>query len=752
MAGMSSALNPDLLADDFAATLNAAAQLQREFRQASLMPELILLALLRQGNTSADALLSEFHARRGLDLEQLERQAQLACANRRDPGGKLVHVLADGRSTTLSRQSIILIDDALEQARRRNSGRVDCDHILLVLASDNIGTSGLLRPHGITARTVADVMNRLNRQTSGAQAADDRRDNASSPPSEAFAAHERKDLLRNMLTIINQAVNRHVVLVGPAGVGKRSLAVSLGQLIARGEGPRGIARLVQIAEDELLDDDLATLRKALAQARGGILFLPHLQRFLGPPGVAQFSRCSSLVLKTFLTNDPVIVATTGDNDWNARLGLEPGVSENSQVLRVPQPSGSETLQILRALRPQLERDYQLRIADDALNVATRLARRHLAATPLPRSATNLLHRSAAMVNTGQQTGHGLRPGLDDSAELDGDALRLCASQMTGVPVSQLGEDERRRYAGLTDYLKQRLIGQDQAVQAVSRAIRTARVGLKEPQRPVGAFLFLGPTGVGKTELARTLAGFMFGDEQAMLALDMSEFKDESSINRLLGSPSGYVDSDAGGQLTERVRRQPYLLVLFDEVEKAHPRIMDLLLQMIEEGRLTDGRGRSAIFSETVLILTSNLGSRHLALPVITDVAREAAMEQVRTWFRPELLNRLDEIVMFNALSDDDLGTILKLMLASEQQLAAEKGLQLEFGKNALQWLQRQNHEMQYGARPLLRIIRRHVRVPLADFLLSADAPANSRIRIDADSSGLSFVTIDADGARFPLQD
>ncbi len=749
MAGMSGALNPDLLASDFAATLNAAARLQREFRQATLMPELILLALLRQGNSPADALLSEFHSRRGLDLKQLERQVQLACANRRDPGGKLAHVLADGRRSTLSRQSIILIDDALEEARRRNAGRVDCGHILLVLARDNISTSGLLRPHGITARTVADVMNRLSGPAAAAQATPDRAESGSTRPPEAFPVYEREDLLRSMLTILNQAINRHLVLVGPAGVGKRSLALSLGQLIARGEGPRGITRVVQIAEDELLDDDSAALLKALAQARGGILFLPHLQRFLGPPGKAQFHRCSSLVLKTLLANDPVIVATTGESDWHARLGLEPGVSENCQVLQVAQPTSPETLQILRALRPQLERDYQLRIGDDALKVAISLARRHLAATPLPRSAENLLHRSAAMVNTSRQTGPDRRPGRNDSPKLDADDLRLCVSQMTGVPVNQLGGDERRRYASLTDHLKRRLIGQDPAVQAVSRAIRTARVGLKEPQRPVGAFLFLGPTGVGKTELARTLADFMFGDEQAMLALDMSEFKDESSVNRLLGSPSGYVDSDAGGQLTERVRRQPWLLVLFDEVEKAHPRIMDLLLQMIEEGRLTDGRGRSAAFSETVLILTSNLGSRHLAIPVITDDAREAAMEQVRTWFRPELLNRLDEIVMFNALSDDDLGAILKLMLAREQQLAAERGLQLEFGSGALQWLQQQYDESQYGARPLLRIIRRYVRVPLADYLLSADAPASSRICIDADSSGLSFVTMDADS---PSQD
>ncbi|MCE2490361.1 MAG: ATP-dependent Clp protease ATP-binding subunit [Anaerolineae bacterium] len=749
---MSGALNPDLLTKDFAAALSNAAQLQREFRQTTLMPELILLALLRDGNTTAGAVLSEFHARRGLDLEQLERQVQLSCANRRDPGGRLGLVLADGRQTPLSRQSIILIDDALEEANRRNVSRVDCQHVLLVLASDNISTSGLLRTHGITRRTVADVVDKLHRQPADTQAARHPADNGPSPLAEEIAVFEREDLLRSMLTIVNQAVNRHLVLVGPAGVGKRSLAISLGQLVARGEGPQGITRFVRVAEDELLDDDQATLRKALARGRGGILFLPHLQRFLGPPGKAQFSRCAALVLKAFLATDPVVIATAGESDWSARLALEPGIVENCQVLRVPEPSSHETLSILRVLRPQLERHYQLRVTENALNLAVSLARRHLAATPLPRSAENLLHRSAAMVNISRQTRMTLRPQMADSSVLDADDLRLCISQMTGVPVSQLGKDERQRYASLTDYLKQRLIGQDQAVQSVSRAIRTARVGLKEPKRPIGAFLFLGPTGVGKTELARKLAEFMFGSEQAMLALDMSEFKDESSINRLLGSPSGYVDSDSGGQLTERVRRQPYLLVLFDEVEKAHPRIMDLLLQMIEEGRLTDGRGRSATFSETVLILTSNLGSGSLATPCISDGAREAAMAQVRTWFRPELLNRLDDVVMFNALSEDDLATILKLLLAREQQLAAERGLHLDFSDNALQWLQQQNHERHYGARPLQRIIRRHVRVPLADILLSATAPARNTIHIDADSSGLSFVTMEDDCSPAPPQD
>ena len=749
---MTSTLNPTLLASDFDAVLNDAARLQQEYRQSTLMPELILLALMRRKDTPAARALAVFEQSRGVALEQLERQVHLACASRRDPGGSLSFISGDGRHVPLSRQSIILIDDALAAAGKHNDMHVNSAGILQMLASESVSTSGLLRPHGITSRTVSDVLDTLRPAEPAADRDNARNDFGVKQDGVPRPVYEREELLRTMLNIITQAINRHLILVGPVGVGKRTLAASLGMLIERGEGPQGIHSFVRVTEAELLDDDLKAINNGLDRARGGILFLPNLQRFFGGPGKAQFTRSTALIQKTFLANDPVLIATASDGDWNARLAGELSVSEHSQVLRVPEPSISETIEMLIRLRPQLERDYQLQIADEALSLAADLAKRYMAATPLPRSAEDLLHRSAALVNMSRQTQLAYRPELADSSTLDAEDLMLSASQMTGVPVNKLGEDERLRYASMVEHLRERLIGQDRAVLAVSRAIKTARVGLKEPQRPIGSFLFLGPTGVGKTELARTLAVFMFGSESAMLALDMSEFKDEASLNRLLGSPSGYVDSAAGGQLTERVRKQPYLIVLFDEVEKAHPRVMDLLLQMIEEGRLTDGRGRSASFSETVLILTSNLGSTVLAAPVISEQVRAAAMDQVHTWFRPELLNRLDEIVMFNALAPKDLDAILRLTLRREQDLALERGLQLEFSEAAMQWLLQQNDEPQYGARPLLRIIRRAVRVPLADFLLRASPPASTTICIDADAAGLTFVTIAADGRQVSLQD
>jgi ATP-dependent Clp protease ATP-binding subunit ClpA len=278
------------------------------------------------------------------------------------------------------------------------------------------------------------------------------------------------------------------------------------------------------------------------------------------------------------------------------------------------------------------------------------------------------------------------------------------------------------------------------VLAVSRAVKTARVGLRDKKRPIGSFLFLGPSGVGKTELAKALAEFMFGTEQAMLVLDMSEYQEEASVNKLIGAPPGYVGYAEGGRLTGFVRERPYTVVLFDEVEKAHQRVFDVLLQVLEEGRLTDSQGNTATFSETVIIMTSNLGSPHLLVPVIGEHERELVMGEVHRFFRPEFLNRIDEVVMFHQLTGDHLAQILELMLGKEIKLAQEQGLDLALTPAAKQWLLAQNDEPQYGARPLRRIIARFLREPLADYLLTHEREGGGTavIVVDASEKGLKF--------------
>jgi ATP-dependent Clp protease ATP-binding subunit ClpC len=736
-----STLNPDLLSKDLDAAMNTAVELRDQYNKPSVMPELLLLAVLRQQNTAAARVLELFRANRGVDLDKLDRQVVVAVETRRDQNGNLDFTARGNRPVPLSRQTIILLDDALSIASSMDEVRIDTDHVLAVLAESSMSTSGLLRQVGITPKAINDIISEnsvLRRRTDGTtrNVVDDAK------TGNLRAVYFREGLLRDMINILSQSINRHVILIGPDGVGKRTLAYSLGLLMAEGKGPSGLKSLVQVDETALLDNDQKAVRAGLSKAAGGVLFIPHLHRFFGGPSKAEFGKSTPLIQKAYLADDPVIIGTTTEMEYNQRIAGVSAVTENSQIVRVPEPSVEETIEMLKILKPHLESDYDLEIDERAVKLAAQLSKRYLSAMPLPRSAEHLLHRTAAMVNMSQQSHLAFRPELKD-ATLDAEDVTLAASQMTGIPVNKLGEDERVRYASMVEHVQERIVGQDEAVIAVSRAIKTARVGLKDPRRPIGAFLFLGPTGVGKTELARALAEFMFGSEDAMLPLDMSEFKDEASLNRLLGSPSGYVDSEAGGQLTERVRQQPYIIVLFDEVEKAHPRIMDILLQVIEEGRLTDGRGNIVNFSETVIILTSNLGSQTLAVPVITEDIRDEAMDAVREWFRPEFLNRLDEVIMFNALTDEVLGKIMLLLLKKENKMALDRGLELTFTDNAIDWMLEQNDEPEYGARPLRRIIRRSVREPLADFLLRANPPAGTVVTIDANDAGLSFAaTVD----------
>jgi ATP-dependent Clp protease ATP-binding subunit ClpB len=291
---------------------------------------------------------------------------------------------------------------------------------------------------------------------------------------------------------------------------------------------------------------------------------------------------------------------------------------------------------------------------------------------------------------------------------------------------------------MVDALHQRIIGQEEAVLAVSRAVKIARVGLKDPKRPIGSFLFLGPTGVGKTELAKALADFMFGDEEAMVVLDMSEYQQDHTVNRLIGAPPGYVGYEGGGQLTEKVRQHPSTVVLFDEVEKAHPRVLDVLLQIMEEGRLTDAQGRVTSFSDAVIILTSNLGSEFLDKPVMTDEMRELVMAVVRSTMRPEFLNRLDEVIMFLPLTPEQLRQIMDLLLKKEVKMLAAQGVTLEIGEAAVVWMLAQNDHPEWGARPLRRIIQKNLREPLADWILNTAPPKGAKVAVDAGENGWVF--------------
>ena len=742
-------LNTDLLSKDMDAALNDAVELRSQFNHQSIQPELILLALLRQPNTAAGRIFKIFKDRRGVDLDRLERNVRLAAQSRRDQNGNLDFMARGNKKVPMSRQAIIMLDDALSIANSQNQVHIDTDDVLMVLAESAMSTSGLLRQDGITPKAIQDIYNDDSQMESVRDGGTTTDVVSKVRRGDLQAVYFREELLQEMISVLTQTVHRHIILIGRDGVGKRSLAYSLGQVMAEGKGPRGLSNLITIDEKSLYDNEQQAIRGGLNRARNGILFIPHIHRFFGGPIKAEFNKSTAIVQKAFLDDDPVIICSTTDEEYNARLANISSIVENSQIIRVDETSIEETIEILKVHKPRLEVDYEIQIEEEALKRVANLAKRYMAATAMPLSAQQLLHRTASIVHNGlQENIENFRTTQDSDGTLDAEDVMVAASQISGIPINKLNQDERERYSQMEQILKETIIGQDTAVDAISRAIKTARVGFKDPKRPIGTFLFLGPTGVGKTEMAKQLADFMFGSEDAVFPLDMSEFKDESSINRLIGSPTGYVGSESGGQLTEKVRQQPYIIVLFDEIEKAHPRIMDILLQVFEEGRLTDGRGIQTRFSDSVVILTSNIGSEYLSVPDLTEEIRQQVWEDLRdpdiSGLRPEFLNRLDEVIMFNSLDDDDLEKIIYLMLKKEQKLAADRGLTLSFTEGAVKFMLAQHNEPQYGARPLRRIIRRYALEPLTNFLLKANPPAGTEIKISSTKKkgvGLRFSAV-----------
>ena len=731
--GKRGTLSPRIPNSALRTALIDAAMLTRRTGRRLLTAETLLLTLIRDGDGPVRRILDGFAEERGFELDALERQIEQL--TRSHPGRDANMDLEDdhGGRTRLSDELVIVLDEALTIAHAMDELHVAPEHALAAMSQKGVSTAGVLQRYGVTPSAMSQVLKStaLQRETISRDLV------ALAREGELTPLYYRQPLLRELINLLSLAQDRHVLLMGLAGVGKRSLATSLAHLIAEGNGPPGLTQVVRISESALIDAPDRAVRAGLRQGRGGILLLPDLHRFFERTVRTDVLKAAREIQQAFLDGDPVLIGTTTETAYGEHLAPDSAVSGHSHLLRVPAATAEETLAILNVHRGQLAREYNIQITPDSLETATTMAQRYLTEQPLPASAMHLMHRTCALVRADMQD-LAFHPDTSDEKSLDSDDVLGAVNMMTGVPVDQLGADQRARYAQMDEHIHRRIIGQDKAVQAVSRAVKTARVGLKDPKRPIGSFLFLGPTGVGKTELAKALAEFLFGDEDASIELDMSEYQNEASVNRLIGAPPGYVGYEGGGQLTDAVRRQPYVVVLFDEVEEAHARVMDVLLQVLEEGRLTDGRGRTVSFSETVIVLTSNLGSEYLIEPVTSEAARELVMNEVNSHFRPEFLNRLDEILLFHPLSPEQLGQILGLMLKKEHKLLAARDLDLDVTEAARAWLLAQNDHPEWGARPLRRILRKWVREPLADYMLQSDPPAGTTIRVDAGVDGLVF--------------
>ncbi len=563
----------------------------------------------------------------------------------------------------------------------------------------------------------------------------------------------RNDEVRRVLQILTRKTKSNPVLIGEAGVGKTAVAWGLAQRIAAGRVPDALKdrRLMDLSLSSMLagakhrgefEERLEGIVKEVTADSAIILFIDEIHQLVGA-GDTRGGMDASNILKPELARGGlrVLGATTTD-EYRRYIEKDPALERRFQPVLVGEPSEAEALEILQGLKQRYESHHGATFTDEALLAAVKLSVRFLPDRNLPDKAIDLIDESAARVKT--------RSGIfspDAKFEVTEDVVAEVVADWTGIPVSRMSEEESARLLEMENLMADRVVGQDHAVGAVAQTIRVVRVGLVSPNRPGGVFLFLGPSGVGKTELAKTLAEFLFGSPSEMVRLDMSEFHDKHSVSRLIGSPPGYVGHEEEGQLTRAVRTRPYSVVLLDEVEKAHPEIFDLFLQVFDDGRLTDSKGRTVNFTNTIIVMTSNLGAKEAFAKGLPnqgfagqlDEMPEAYQAALRDHFRPEFLNRVDEIVVFRALERPDLIKIAHIHLNRLATTVQEqKSLTLEIDPSAIALILEHGYQPQFGARPLERAINTYLSRPLAEEMLRSQPKPGSVLTARRDGERLVF--------------
>ena len=629
--------------------------------------------------------------------------------------------------------------------------------------------------------------------------------------------------IERIVQILSRRTKNNPVLIGEPGVGKSAIVEGLAQLIVEGSIPEILRgkRVVSLdlagmlAGAKYRGEFEERLKNAMAEIRKSgnvILFIDELHTIVGA-GASEGAIDAANILKPLLARGEMqCIGATTLKEYHKYIEKDSALERRFQPVNVGEPTREESVEILRGLRDRYEAHHRVHITDEAIIAAVNLSDRYISDRFLPDKAIDLIDEAASRVRikaftappdmkeqearlevlnkeTEEAVAH---EDFEKAANLRDQKKQLqnemterrkeweqkrnskvetvgeeevaeIVSSWTGIPVKRMTESEAERLLHLEDILHRRVIGQGEAVKAVSKAVRRARAGLKDPNRPIGSFIFLGPTGVGKTELCKALGEALFGDEDSLIRIDMSEYMEKHSVSRMIGSPPGYVGYEEGGQLTEKVRRKPYAVILFDEVEKAHPDVFNVLLQILEDGRLTDGQGRVVDFKNTVVVMTSNAGAHTIKKQRSMgfgssasdeksyEAMRENIMDEVKRIFRPEFLNRVDEIIVFHALEQDEIDRIAALMLSNVQKRLRERDIDLEVDDSAIKLLSAAGYDLQYGARPLRRAIQRMVEDALSEEILDGKVKLGDRVSMSAQDGKLVFTPLPREEEREPAQ-
>ncbi len=621
----------------------------------------------------------------------------------------------------------------------------------------------------------------------------------------------REDEIQRVIQILSRRTKNNPCLVGEPGVGKTAIVEGLAARIVQGNVPETIKnkRVMtldlsgMVAGSKYRGEFEERIKRVIAEVTGAgniLLFLDEIHTIIGAGGAEGAIDASNILKPSLARGEVQLIGATTQEEYRKHIEKDAALERRLQPVRVEEPTEEESVLILKGLRDRYEKHHNVIITDEALESAVKLAGRYINDRCLPDKAIDIIDEAAsrtrldayvtpdnikklqaeldslseekevAIKNEAYEEASKIKQkqikkkekleklikewdakNNDTKATVDEDNVASVVAMWTKIPVSKLAQAETEKLIKLEDTLHSRVIGQNEAVTAVAKAVRRGRVGLKDPRRPIGSFLFLGPTGVGKTELSKALADAMFGSEKALIRVDMSEFMEKHTVSKLIGSPPGYVGYDEGGQLSEKVRRNPYSVVLFDEVEKAHPDVFNMLLQVLDDGRITDSTGRVVDFKNTVIIMTSNAGAQNIVAPKTMgfvsnsdskqehEAMKSKVMDEVKRIFKPEFINRIDEITVFHMLGKEEIGQIVELMIATiNKRIMEQMKLSIELDEDAKKYIVEKGYDVKYGARPLRRVIQNEIEDILAEKVLDGSVKEGNKVLITVKDDKLNF--------------